>query len=260
MFVSSTSPALSAYAHAPNSMQARVRQEEVDARENPVDGPVEERAATKQQPNRVGATGKPEQLTPSEEKQVRELKKRDAEVRRHEHAHLGAAGPYAQGPPQYEYQTGPDGKQYAIGGHVKIDTSPVPGDPQATMEKARIVRRAALAAKDPSPADRSIAQKAARMEMKARQELKLQRLEERKKEKNSGVNAPFQAFSRTRIHIPTMNARSTLTENTEQMESGQPSNVHPEVHPDASTGSGAFSGSEERLLEAFPANYVDRYA
>ncbi len=256
MFVSSTSPALSAYAHAPNSMQARVRQEEVDARENPVDGPVEEQAATKQQPNRVGAAGKSTELTPSEEKQVRELKKRDSEVRRHEHAHLGAAGPYAQGPPQYEYQTGPDGKQYAIGGHVKIDTSPVPGDPQATMEKARVVRRAALAAKDPSSADRSIARKAARMEMKARQELELQRREERKKEKDSSVNAPFQPFSRTRIHIPTMDAKSTLTENTAQMESGDT----PDSLPGPSAGSGAFTGPPERLFEAFPANYVDRYA
>lgn len=33
-------------------------------------------------------------LTPREEKIVEELKKRDAEVRRHEMAHLRAAGPY----------------------------------------------------------------------------------------------------------------------------------------------------------------------
>ena len=43
--------------------------------------------------------------------------------RAHEMAHLAAAGGLATGP-YYEYQQGPDSKQYAVGGHVNIDTSP----------------------------------------------------------------------------------------------------------------------------------------
>ncbi len=248
MFVSFTSPDLSAYAHAASSMQARVRQEEEDARENPVDGPVEENAAAREQPDRVGTTQKSNELPPEEEKQVKELKKRDAEVRRHEQAHISAAGPYAQGPPQYEYQTGPDGKQYAIGGHVKIDTGPVPGDPKATIEKARVVRRAALAPKDPSQADRSIAQKAARMELKARQELELQRREQQEgDEKKTG----FQASKPPYIHMATSGINSTLDAKLES---------DSEKQTPRRAGAGTVTGPPKRLYESFPAHHVDRYA
>ncbi len=113
----------------------------------------------------------PQQLTPEKEKQIEQLKKRDAEVRRHEHAHKAAAGQYASGGPSYDYQTGPDGKQYAVGGEVQIDTSEVPNDPQATIKKAQRIKRAALAPKDPSSQDRKVAAEASKMETKARQEL-----------------------------------------------------------------------------------------
>ncbi len=113
----------------------------------------------------------PQQLTPEKEKQIEQLKKRDAEVRRHEHAHKAAAGQYASGGPSYDYQTGPDGKQYAVGGEVQIDTSEVPNDPQATIKKAQQIKRAALAPKDPSSQDRKVAAEASKMETKARQEL-----------------------------------------------------------------------------------------
>lgn len=72
-------------------------------------------------------------------------------MRAHEHAHLAAAGSYARGGIQYEYERGPDSRSYAIGGEVDIDTSSVPNDPEATIQKAQAVRRAALAPADPSP-------------------------------------------------------------------------------------------------------------
>ncbi|MFA6108029.1 MAG: putative metalloprotease CJM1_0395 family protein [Candidatus Latescibacterota bacterium] len=112
-----------------------------------------------------------EELVPAEQREVQELRTRDREVKAHEQAHLAAAGPYAQGGPQYEYQTGPDGKQYAVGGEVGIDTSRVADDPEATIRKAQVVRRAALAPAEPSPQDRRIAAEASRMESQARQEL-----------------------------------------------------------------------------------------
>ncbi|MEM6544436.1 MAG: putative metalloprotease CJM1_0395 family protein, partial [Pseudomonadota bacterium] len=52
-----------------------------------------------------------------------------------------------------------------------IDVSPVPGDPQATIEKARIVRRAALAPAEPSAQDRRVAAEATALEQQARAEL-----------------------------------------------------------------------------------------
>src|SRR5690606_19805714 len=64
------------------------------------------------------------ELTEDEQRQVDKLKQRDQEVRRHEQAHVAAAGRYANGGPKYEFTTGPDGRQYATGGHVNIDVGP----------------------------------------------------------------------------------------------------------------------------------------
>ena len=109
-------------------------------------------------------------LSDEETQQVEKLKARDREVRTHEQAHLAAAGPYARGGPTYTYQQGPDGQRYAIGGEVQIDTSPVPGDPEATIAKARVVRNAALAPAEPSSQDRAVAAAASQMEQQARAE------------------------------------------------------------------------------------------
>jgi hypothetical protein len=127
------------------------------------------------------------ELTEAEKKQLQKLRERDREVRRHEQAHKMAAGPYARGI-RYTYQRGPDGRLYAIGGSIVIDTSPVPGDPEATIRKAQIIRRAALAPADPSPQDRKIAAKAAEMERKAREELREERMEELKGEEPEEVD------------------------------------------------------------------------
>lgn len=101
----------------------------------------------------------PQVLTEEEQKQVDELKKRDAEVRAHEQAHAAVGGSYASAP-TYEFQTGPDNKQYAVGGEVQIDAAPVPNDPKATIEKMDIVIRAALAPQEPSAQDKKVAAEA----------------------------------------------------------------------------------------------------
>ncbi|MEO1275327.1 MAG: putative metalloprotease CJM1_0395 family protein [Pseudomonadota bacterium] len=98
----------------------------------------------------------PNALTPAEQDLVDRLAARDREVRAHEQAHARVGGQYA-GSPSYTYQTGPDGKRYAIGGSVAIDVSPVPGDPEATIAKMEQVKAAALAPAEPSSADRRIA-------------------------------------------------------------------------------------------------------
>ncbi len=113
-------------------------------------------------------------LTEEEQQQVSELKSRDREVRSHEQAHLAAAGPHATGGPSYEYQEGPDGQRYAVGGEVGIDTSPVSGDPEATIQKAQQIRAAALAPATPSSQDQAVAAAATQMESQARAELSKQ--------------------------------------------------------------------------------------
>lgn len=112
-----------------------------------------------------------EALSEDDQKQLDELKKRDAEVRQHEQAHLAAAGAYAQGGPSFSYQRGPDGRQYAVGGEVSIDTSPIEGDPQATIQKMEAIQRAATAPSEPSSQDRAVAAQAAQAAQQARQEL-----------------------------------------------------------------------------------------
>lgn len=98
-------------------------------------------------------------MSPEEKAYLEALKARDREVREHEQAHANAGGIYA-GIPEYDYVTGPDGRPYAIGGEVDIDVSPVPEDPEATIEKMIVVKEAALAPREPSTTDRQVAAKA----------------------------------------------------------------------------------------------------
>lgn len=106
-----------------------------------------------------------------EQREIERLKARDREVRAHEAAHLAAAGGHATSGAKFEYERGPDGVNYAVGGEVSIDTSAVAGDPQATLQKAQQVQRAALAPADPSGQDRQVAAQAAAMAAQARAEL-----------------------------------------------------------------------------------------
>lgn len=117
-------------------------------------------------------------LSKAEQDDVRELQDRDQEVRTHEQAHIAAGGGVVQGSATYTYETGPDGKQYAIGGEVAVDVSSVPGDPDATQDKAQTIRRSALAPASPSAQDQNVAAKAARMEAEARTEQQENELEE----------------------------------------------------------------------------------
>ena len=110
------------------------------------------------------------ELTPEEQKQVEELKARDQEVRAHEAAHKAAGGQYVRGAASFDYQTGPDGRRYAIGGEVKIDTGKE-DEPEKTLEKAQTIRRAAMAPAEPSNTDRQVAADAARMAAEARMEI-----------------------------------------------------------------------------------------
>ncbi|MCK5122471.1 MAG: hypothetical protein KAQ91_10830, partial [Methylococcales bacterium] len=112
-----------------------------------------------------------EDLSKTEQATVQKLKNRDNEVKAHEQAHLSAAGGIALGGANFSYTSGPDGVRYATGGEVSIDTSPVHGDPAATLRKADIIRRAALAPASPSAQDQSVANSASTMASKARAEL-----------------------------------------------------------------------------------------
>jgi hypothetical protein len=109
------------------------------------------------------------ELNEDQKQQVRELKKRDAEVKSHEQAHMASGGGLVQSGASFEYQSGPDGRMYAVGGEVKIDMS-AERTPEATIRKMQQVRRAALAPAEPSGTDRAVAAQAAQIEARARME------------------------------------------------------------------------------------------
>ena len=102
--------------------------------------------------------------------EIRKLASRDREVRAHEQAHAAVGGAYASHP-HYQYEKGPNGVSYAVSGHVNIDVSAVPGDPEATLKKMQVVQRAAMAPANPSAADRAVAADAAQKAVQARAEL-----------------------------------------------------------------------------------------
>lgn len=155
-----------------------------------------EEANAETSPGPRSAAGEP--LTEDEQKQVREMKSRDREVRTHEHAHVAAGGSFVRGAPQYKYEKGPDGKQYVADGEVSVDSSPVPNDPEATIQKMQQVRRAALAPAEPSSQDRAVAAQAQQAEQEARAQLAEQRQEERRQATPGGEAAGSQSTEANR--------------------------------------------------------------
>lgn len=145
--------------------------------------------ASGQEKSASGGVKSPDDLSEGERKVVAKLKARDQEVRAHEQAHKAVGGQYA-GAISYTYQKGPDGRQYAVGGEVPIDASEIAGDPEATIEKMRIVKAAALAPAEPSAQDRKVAAMADAAMQKARAELNAQRTDG-----ENDPNAPGEALS-----------------------------------------------------------------
>lgn len=131
-----------------------------------------------------GASG-PGQLTPEEQQQVQKLKSIDQKVRAHEQAHLAAAAGLGVGGANFQFVRGPDGKQYAVAGEVKIDTSGGQ-TPEQTIAKAQRIQAAALAPADPSGQDRAVAAAATQMEAQAR-------IEKSKQDKTEATGGDSQA-------------------------------------------------------------------
>lgn len=153
-----------------------------DEREPAEDGEDRSRDARDQR-----ASGR--ELDEAELSLIRELASRDREVRQHEQAHVSVGGPYA-GAPSFRYERGPDGRPYAVSGEVPIDVAPIPGNPEATLRKMEVVRRAALAPAETSPQDRQVAALANQLTLQAQSELSAERTRDRREqaEKRDGEN------------------------------------------------------------------------
>jgi hypothetical protein len=102
---------------------------------------------------------------------VKELAARDREVKAHEQTHAAIGGSFASAP-TFDYTSGPDGRLYATSGEVSIDTSAIADNPQATLEKAQVIIRAALSVSEPSSADRAVAAEAKSLALRAVNEIR----------------------------------------------------------------------------------------
>jgi len=134
-------------------------------------------AAAEKTPEEPRST-RPESMTADQAASLQKLKQRDREVKAHELAHKSVAGLYARGAARFTYERGPDGQRYAVGGEVSIDISRE-ADPRQTLQKALIVKQAALAPADPSAQDRQIAMQATQMAAEAQHEIAQLRAEAR---------------------------------------------------------------------------------
>lgn len=98
------------------------------------------------------------------ERVLDKFRNKDSEIRLHEQTHTSLTGTISS--IQYSYQMGPDGKMYAVGGSVRLDTS-IPSDTNAAINKLdSIISSATSSGANMSAADSSIATSANLMKMR----------------------------------------------------------------------------------------------
>ena len=86
---------------------------------------------------------------------LNKFKNKDNEIRTHEQTHASLGTTTA--PINYNFQVGPDGKLYAMGGSVRFDTS-IPSNPENARVKLEELKDASSSVSSLSGADASIAQ------------------------------------------------------------------------------------------------------
>jgi hypothetical protein len=159
------------YPQVQEQHQAKVNERDAQQQQDNQQGQQQESGEQQRGSDQSSARQKGQQdLTDSEQQKVDELTARDQEVRTHEMQHQAVGGQYARAA-SFEFERGPDGKRYAVGGEVSIDVSEVANDPQATIAKMQQVQRAALAPAEPSAQDRQVAARAQQKMAAAQQEL-----------------------------------------------------------------------------------------
>ena len=120
-----------------------------------------------------------EEMTSAEKALISKLKARDIEVKNHEQAHMSAAAGLSVSGPSYEYEVGPNGQKYAVGGEVSIGFVQS-NNPEENIAKAEQMKNAALAPAQPSGQDRAVARNADKIIQMAKQALTEQQMAEQK--------------------------------------------------------------------------------
>lgn len=157
-------------AKAPGKLSQPLTYEKPQAsagQQTPVQGGLDKDNAEDPSAGKQNAEDKQQQQ--AEQAEVDKLAARDREVRAHEQAHAGTGGQYAAAP-SYEYERGPDGKQYAVNGEVSIDISAA-NTPEETLRKMQQIQAAALSPTEPSAQDLRVASEARQKATEARAEI-----------------------------------------------------------------------------------------
>ncbi len=199
--------------------------EEAQARQSQNSDSNTTKSPEKSEARNESQNGSSEGLTDEEQRQVDQLKKRDAEVKAHEQAHIAAGGAYVSGGASYEYEKGPDNQNYAVGGEVSIDTS-AENTPEATIRKMQVVKRAALAPRDPSSQDRSVAAQATQAEARAQSELRQKRSEEAEGKREQNGATEINPAANSQENDQTLPKTATNPNNSQQTD-----NQHVDLQP-----------------------------
>ena len=146
-------------------------------------------ADTSATPGKTVAAQDEASLRRDEQRLVQVLAARDREVHAHESAHVAVGRQYVVSGPSYTYQQGPNGRHYAIGGEVQLDVS-AEAEANATLNKAEIVRRAALAPVEPSAQDRLVAARATQLAAQARLAIAAEQRELRQAHQPPSASSP----------------------------------------------------------------------
>ena len=120
-------------------------------------------------------------------KRIPVIQKKNLHSRRHENAHKAAAAGLTTSAPNYEYETGPDGKKYAVAGDVNVSYKHS-DDPEVNLRNAQQLKASALAPADPSSQDRKVAAQADREIAQARQDILEEQRQMSEEEEESSSN------------------------------------------------------------------------
>ena len=146
-----------------------VQNEDVDVEQRNTghDSPDEsEQQAQPERSNNPRGTATVAALSTEDQQMISELRRTDQKVRAHEQAHAAAGGTNVR----YEYETGPDGRSYAVSGTTDIAVRVLASDANGKLAQARKLRAAAMAPADPSAQDLAVTARAVHLETEARAE------------------------------------------------------------------------------------------
>lgn len=132
---------------------------------------------------------------------VAQLRRIDTQVRAHEAAHQSVGGSLVGGA-SFSYQTGPDGKQYAVGGDVPVDMSTSGDQPAAVITKMQQVQAAAMAPADPSGQDYAVAAQAAQVAAQAQillAEIRSEQSRRSEEQSSQKASSAAQAYARNSL-------------------------------------------------------------